>query len=138
MAFDPQRIVIMKTFKSLLLVTFVFLAGVVAGVVGTRIVVRHVVGEVLSHPETVQPRIERTLAFRLRLDADQRAKVHAILSETHEQLQGLRQEYRPKVILVLSNANDQVTALLTPEQQERFEQWKDKNRPLIESIKRNQ
>jgi len=126
----------MKTFKSILLVTLVFAAGVVAGVVGTRIVVRHVVGEVISHPETVRPRIERNLALRLRLDADQRAKLHVILSDTHVQLEGLRQEYRPRVILVLSNANEQVTALLTPEQQVRFEKWKEKNRPLIEAIKR--
>jgi len=122
----------------MLLVTLVFVAGVVAGVVGTRIVVRQVVGEVLSHPETVQPRIERNLALRLRLDKDQRTKVHAILSETHEQLQGLRQEYRPKVIIVLSNANDRITALLTPEQQARFEKWKSKNGPLLEAIKRHQ
>ena len=128
----------MKTLKLSLLVALVFLAGVAAGVVGTRTVVRRVVGEVISHPETVQPRIERTLALRLGLDGGQRAKVHAILSDTHEQLQGLRKEYRPKVILVLSNANDQVTALLTPEQRAQFEQWKDNNRPWLEAIKRNQ
>jgi len=127
---------IMKTFKSILLVALVFIAGVVAGVVGTRIVVRHVVGEAISHPETVRPRIERNLALWLRLDADQRAKVHVILSDTHVQLESLRQEYRPKVILVLSNANDRITALLTPEQQVRFEKWKEKNRPLVEAIKR--
>ncbi|MFZ0829119.1 MAG: hypothetical protein WAO02_17030 [Verrucomicrobiia bacterium] len=128
----------MKTFKLLLLVALVFLAGVVVGVVGTRAVVRRVVGEIILHPETVQPRMERNLTLRLRLDDDQRVKLHAILSDTHEQLQGLRKEYRPKVILVLSKANDQITALLTPEQQARFEQWKDKNRPLLEAIKRGQ
>ena len=128
----------MKTFKLLSLVVLVFLAGAAAGVVGTRIVVRHVLGEVLAHPETVQPHIERNLAFRLRLDGDQRVKLHAILSDTHEQLAGLRKEYRPRVILILSNANDRVSAMLTPEQLERFEQWKDRNHPLIESIKRNQ
>ena len=127
----------MKTFKSLLLVSLVFLAGVAAGVVGTRYVVRRAVGEAIAHPETVQPRIERNLAFRLRLDDDQRVKFHAILSDTHEPLQGLRKEYRPQVILVLSHANDQVAGLLTPEQRARFEQWKDKNRPWLEAIKRN-
>ena len=127
----------MKTFKLLLLVSLVFVSGVVSGVVGTRIVVRRVVGEVISHPETIQPRLERGLAFRLRLDAGQRVKLHDIMSNSHDQLQGLRREYRPKVILVLSNANDQITGLLTPEQEARFEQWKDKNRPLLEAIKRN-
>jgi len=138
MAFDFQRILIMKTFKSLLLVALVFLAGVVAGVVGTRIVVRQVMGEVIAHPETVPPRVERALAFRLRLDNGQRAKLHEIMSGTHEQLKDLRQEYRPRVILVLSNANGQITALLTPEQLARFEKWKKENHPLLEAIKRNQ
>jgi hypothetical protein len=122
----------------LLLVTLVFPAGVAAGVVGTRIVVRQVVGETLAHPETVQPRTERNLTFRLRLDGGQREKLHAILTDTHEQLHGLRQEYRPKVIPVLSNANVRITALLTPEQQARHEKRKDKNHPLLEAIKRNQ
>jgi Spy/CpxP family protein refolding chaperone len=138
MAFDAKWILIMKTFKLLLLVALVFLAGVVAGVVGTRIVVRQVMGEVIAHPETVPPRIERSLAFRLRLDSGQRTKLHEIMSGTHEQLKGLRQEYRPRVILVLSNANNQITALLTPEQLARFEKWKKENHPLLEAIKRNQ
>ena len=129
---------IMKTFKSLLLVALVFLAGAVAGVVGTRAVVRHVVREVIAHPETVPPRVERNLAFRLRLDSGQRVKLHEIMSGTHGQLKDLRQEYRPRVILVLSNANNQITALLTPEQLARFEKWKKENLPLLEAIKRNQ
>ena len=54
-----------------------------------------------------------------------------------EQLQGLRKEYRPQVILVLSNANDRIAALLTPEQLARFEKWKEQNRPLLEGLKRN-
>jgi Spy/CpxP family protein refolding chaperone len=137
MAFDFQWILIMKTFKLLLLVALVFSAGVAAGVVGTRIVVRQVIGEVIAHPESVPPRIERNLAFRLRLDSGQRAKLHEIMSGTHEQLKDLRQEYRPRVILVLSNANNQITILLTPEQLERFEKWKEKNHPLLEAIKRN-
>ena len=138
MAFDFQWILIMKTFKSLLLVALVFLAGVVAGVVGMRIVVRQVMGEVIAHPEIVPPRVERNLAFRLRLDSGQRTKLHEIMSDTHEQLKDLRQEYRPKVVLVLSNANNQITALLTPEQLARFEKWKKENHPLLEAIKRNQ
>jgi Spy/CpxP family protein refolding chaperone len=125
----------MKTFKLLVVVALVFLAGVAAGVVGTRIVVRHIVGEVISHPETIQPHIERNLAFRLRLGGGQRVKLHEIMSDTHEQLKDLRREYRPKMVLVLSNANDQIIALLTPEQQARFDKWKKENHPLLEAIR---
>ena len=138
MAFDSDWALIMKTFKLLLLVSLVFMSGVVSGVVGTRIVVRRVMGEVIAHPETVQPRIERNLAFRLRLDGSQRMKLHEIMSDTRGQLKDLRQEYRPRVGLVLSNANGQITALLTPEQQARFEKWKTENRPFWGSFRQSQ
>jgi Spy/CpxP family protein refolding chaperone len=138
MVFDLQRILIMKTFKSLLLVALVFLAGVAAGVVGTRIVVRRVMDEVIAHPDAVQPRLERNLAFRLRLDGGQRAQLHEIMSDTHQRLKTLRREYRPQVLLVLSNANTRITALLTPEQLARFERWKKENHPLFEALKQKQ
>jgi Spy/CpxP family protein refolding chaperone len=138
MAYDSGWVLIMKTFKLLLLVSLVFMSGVVSGVVGTRIVVRRVMGEVIAHPETVQPRIERNLAFRLRLDGGQRMKLHEIMSDTRGQLKDLRQEYRPRVGLVLSNANGQITALLTPEQQARFEKWKTENRPFWPSFRQSQ
>ena len=128
----------MKTFKLLVLVALVFFAGVTAGVVGTRIVVRRVVGEALSHPETVPPRIERNLTFRLRLDEGQRAQLHAILADTHDQLQSLRRQYRPQVVLLLSNANERISVLLTPEQLARFEAWKKENHPLWQALRQNQ
>ncbi len=128
----------MKTFKSLLLVALVFLAGLAVGVVGTRVVVRRAVSEAITHPEIIQSRLERNLAFRLRLDGDQRVKLRDIMSDTHNQLKDLRREFRPRVVLVLSNANEQITALLTPEQQARFEKWKKENHPLLESIRQTQ
>jgi len=127
----------MKTFKLLSLVALVFLAGAVSGVVGTRIVVRHFVGEVIAHPEIVPPRIERNLAFRLRLDSGQRVKLHEIMADTHGRLKDLRQEYRPRAVMILSNANGEITALLTPEQLARFEKWKQENHPLLEALKQN-
>ncbi len=128
----------MKKIKLLLVVALVFLAGMATGVVGTRIVVRHIVGEAISHPESVPTHIERNLTFRLRLDNGQRVKLHEIISEAHGQLKDLRREYRPKVVLVLSNANDQIIALLTPEQAARFDKWKKENHPLLEAIRQNQ
>ena len=125
----------MKAFKVFLLVALVFLAGVVSGVVGTRMVVRRIVGEVIAHPETVQPHIERGLALRLRLNGEQRKQLHEILSNTHEKLETLRKEFRPQVITVLSNADEQITGMLMPEQLARYEAWKEQNRPLIQALK---
>lgn len=106
--------------------------------VGTRAVVRRLVGELVAHPENVQPHIERGLAFRLRPNGEQRKQLHEIQSDTHEKLEVLRHEYRPQIVLVLGNTDAQVTAILTPEQLARYEAWKEQNRPLIQGIKEGQ
>jgi len=122
----------MKTFKSILLLVLVFFAGGVTGVVVTRAVVRHMVREAILHPDRVQTVMERTLTRRLRLDDEQQVKLHQILLDAHGQLQALRQQYRPQLAEVFSNANEQITLLLTPEQQARFEKLKSENRPLLQ------
>lgn len=125
----------MKVFKSLLLLALVFFAGIVIGVVGTRVVVRHAVQQAVLHPERVQAVIERNLAHRLRLDGGQQAKLHEILSEAHGQLKDLRREYQPQVIVVVSHTEQQIDAILTPGQQARFEKLKEENRPLLRAIR---
>ena len=121
----------MKTLRLLLLVGLVFLAGVVAGVVGTRIAIRHWVRSAMARPQMVQTAIERRLRWQLRLDANQQAQVHRILTEARGQLKDLRQEYRPQVILVVSNADAEITAVLTPAQQRHFERMKQENRAFL-------
>lgn len=130
MAFD------MKTLKLLLLLALVFAAGAVAGVVGTRAVVRRVVSEALVHPERIQTVIERHLTRQLRLDAEQRLKLRQILSNTHGRLQDLRRDYQPQLTGILSNANEQITIMLTPEQQARFERLKEQRHPLLRVLER--
>ena len=125
----------MKTFKLIFLMALVFFAGAVAGVVATRAVVRHTVREAVTHPERVQVVIERRLAWRLRLDDDQRAKLHDILSDTHGQLTDLRRQYRPQMVSILKSTDSQISALLTPAQQERYEKFKEENRPLLQAIR---
>src|SRR5208283_5507818 len=102
----------MKTFKLVLLLALVFFAGVVAGVVGTRAVVRRVVQQALLHPEKVQAVIERRMTHQLWLDDSQQTKLHAVLSDTRTQLTDLRHEYSPQFVLIISNANEQITVIL--------------------------
>ena len=127
----------MKTLRLLLLVALVFLAGVAAGVVGTRMVVRHEVREAILNPDRVQALLERRLTRQLQLDKSQRVKLHDILSGTHTQLMELRREYGPQFILILNNANDQITAILTPEQQAQFEELKRRNHVLLGAFRPN-
>src|SRR5271170_3178438 len=103
----------MKTFKLSLVLALVFLAGMVVGVVGTRAVVRHVVQQAILHPERIQVFIERRLTRQLRLDNGQQIKLHEVLSGSQTQLKDLRREYAPQISTVISNADQQITAILT-------------------------
>jgi len=121
----------MKTFKLFVLVTLVFLAGMAAGVVGTRVFIRHWVSSAIQRPENVQILMERNLRWRLHLDARQRVEVHRILTDARARLRDLRKEYRPQDVAVLTNTEAQISAVLTPEQQALFEQMQQENRRFL-------
>ena len=114
----------MKNWKSLLLLGLVFAAGVAVGVVGTRIAVRHLVQRAINHPEQAHNLVERELAWKLHLDKTQRTQVHAILGDMRNQLKEIRQQVQPQSLVVMSNANARITALLNPDQQARFSNFK--------------
>ena len=117
----------MKHWKSILLLVLVFVAGIAVGVVGTRTAVRHFVQRAIAQPERAQNFVERDLSRSLRLDETQRAKLHDILTESRGQLRELRVQFQPQMALVMSNANVKISALLTPEQAARFEEFKRAN-----------
>ena len=117
----------MKNWKTILLLVLVFLAGIAVGVVSTRTVARHLVRRAIAEPERVQNYVERDLAWKLRLDKPQRVKLHEILSGSRGQLRELRLQIQPQSALVLSNANAQITAMLSPEQAAQFEEFKRSN-----------
>ena len=114
----------MKNWKSVLLLVLVFFAGLAVGMVGTRTFVRHTVQQAIIHPERAQVFFERNLARRLQLDSDQQAKLHAILAETRVQLRDLRRQIQPQAVGILRGADAKISALLTPEQQARYERIK--------------
>jgi len=127
----------MKLFKSLLLLALVFFAGIVVGVVGTRAVVRHVVREVILHPDRAQAFMEHNLTRKLKLDNEQQVKLHQILTAAHAQLKDLRSEYQPQFFAVVSNASQQITGILTPEQQARFEKLRAENHLMLPAAQPN-
>ena len=121
----------MKTSKVWLLVALIFLAGFAGGIVTTRIVVRRVLQRVIAHPELIRIRIERELDRKLDLDAGQRAKVGRILAGTHEQLKALRGEFQPRFAAIVQDTRSQISVLLTPEQQRKFERYQAEHSYLL-------
>jgi hypothetical protein len=125
----------MKNWKSILLLALVFFAGLAVGVVGTRIVVRRVVQQAITHPEKVQSLMERNLTRRLVLDNDQQVKLHAILTDARGQLASLRKEFQPQAAEVLHDADQKISALLTPDQQARYDKFKEHNWPALRVLR---
>ena len=66
----------------------------------------------------------------MRLDADQRTKVRDTLADAHGQLKQLRGEFQPRFLAIVSNAESQLSASLTPDQRERFQKFREENRHL--------
>jgi hypothetical protein len=125
----------MKNWKSILLLILVFFAGLAVGVVGTRIVVRRVVQTAILHPERVQSLMERNLTRKLALDNGQQVQLHGILTDARGQLTDLRKQFQPQAVEVLTNADEKITALLTPEQQARYERFKEHNWPALQRLR---
>jgi len=122
----------MKKLKVWLVVLGVFLAGFAAGVVVTRGVVRHVVQRIVLHPERMRVLIEKRLTARLRLDPEQHRKVDQILTGTEGELKSLRREFAPRFVAILTNAESEISDVLTPEQRERFKKFREEHRQLLQ------
>lgn len=113
----------MKTLKIVLVIGLIFAAGFVAGVVTTRVVVRHFVQRALANPDLLTERIARDLNRSLRLDAEQRVKVEQILTAAHSRIKTLRLQVQPQLIGVVHDAKADIKEVLRPDQQARFDEY---------------
>lgn len=114
----------MKKWKPILALVLVFLAGLALGIVGTRVVTRRVIRAALQNPELVALRIERDLVRGLKLNEEQKVKVHATLVDAQKQLQELRTDFQPRFLVITSNAQEHISQVLTPEQREKFDKMR--------------
>ena len=119
----------MKQFKPLLLLVLVFFTGFVGGVVTTRAVVRHFVLHAVRDPDFMRTVVEKRLTRRLRLNAEQRSKLHGVLLQTQGELKTLRLEFQPRFVTIIDHSQTEIDALLMPDQRARFDEFKAENRP---------
>ena len=68
------------------------------------------------------------LSQRLDLNADQKAKVQQIFSDTREQLRALRRESEPRVNDIRAQADQKLQQVLTPDQWQRFQKIRSEAR----------
>jgi Spy/CpxP family protein refolding chaperone len=107
--------------KAGFLVVLVLLLGVALGAVGTHYWEAHAYGHlalVPSHAEIVQQMTEQ-----LSLTPDQQKQVNAISDEIHARLHALQDQMKPQADAIRSEGRQKIRALLTPEQQPKFDEF---------------
>ncbi|MFI5356505.1 MAG: hypothetical protein ACHQ4G_04140 [Opitutales bacterium] len=118
----------MKRLKLILLLVLVFIAGIFAGVAGTRVAVRHFIRQALHDPDFLRRRAEKDLTRKLKLDAAQQATVQQALLGVQEAFQTAAAVARPHLREALLKANGEIEAVLTPEQKEHYRRIQIENR----------
>jgi Spy/CpxP family protein refolding chaperone len=105
------------------LLALVFLAGFSGGVVATRMIVRQM-AYAAAHPVgSSAGKVEANLGHKLRLTDEQRQRIHEILKDSRERLRSVREEFQPQFNAIVLDARTNISAVLKPEQQRRFDQF---------------
>lgn len=120
----------MTRLKPWIVLSLVFVTGIVVGIAGTRIAVKRIIARTTANPELVRERIEREFARELRLTPEQRPKVHEIFQRSHEEIRTLRQDFQPRVADVLKRSEQEIRAVLNDAQREKFDRWLEK-KPFV-------
>jgi hypothetical protein len=98
----------------------IFVGGTACGAGLMLLVVDKRIQHAIHHPEEAPQRIATRLKWWLGLDADQRAKVEAIVSKHQVELMKIRREVQPKVVEQLGQVRDEISGVLTDSQRERW------------------
>jgi uncharacterized membrane-anchored protein YhcB (DUF1043 family) len=120
---------VMKALKVSLVLGLVFVVGVIVGAVGAKVAVQKVVEQATRRPEVLRARIEREFVRELKLTPEQRPKVHEIFVRSHEEIQGLRKDFQPRLTAILKRSEKEIREVLNETQQEKFDRLL-KKRPL--------
>lgn len=121
----------MQKLKIGLVIALIYVAGAATGVVATRAVVRHMVAAAVQNPQRVKVLIEKRLTRKLKLDSAQQTKVEQILDQNQNDLRSLRQDFGPRFQAIMLKTEGEISAILTPEQRQRFEKLREENQALV-------
>jgi hypothetical protein len=120
----------------------IFIAGAVSGLLLAPRVFNTVAerrgqggpGRLPVVPQQLGPLLFRRLTERLNLTAEQREKIKPIELRTTEELRRLQRESRHETELALERMQDEISAILTPEQRTQFEEQIAKSRERIKKF----
>jgi hypothetical protein len=110
-----------STWKAALGIILIFILGWLGGTLTTIVVARHKALVVLQHgPEALAIVLERQTTHNLGLNDDQKTHLHTLFVENLRQRMELQKQVQPQVKAVNRQTMQEIDALLTPDQQQRF------------------
>jgi hypothetical protein len=109
---------------ALLVVTALFLAGVLVGVLATHAFYAYEIHRPGGLAALGVRMLGNSLDRQLRLSAEQKRQVDAILADTRNELQQVRHDTVPKLFAIRDRAFDRVNGVLTPQQRERLRRFR--------------
>lgn len=123
----------------------IFIAGAVSGLLLAPRVFNHVAerrgpatGRAPAAVQQLGPQLFRRLTERLNLTEEQREKIKPIEVRTTEDLRRLRRETQHSTELALERMQDEISAILTPEQRVQFEEQIARSRERIKNFLKEQ
>ena len=118
----------MKRWQALVALAGLFVLGVVSGGLGAHLYYARALDRPPDPPPffggPVGPRLER----HLELTAEQRQQLGEILDQSHREAEALRRDLAPRMREVMERSEQRIRELLTPEQLERFEELRRRQR----------
>ena len=105
--------------KAHLIIITTFVRGIAVGASGQYLLFRQ---SAPGRPPSVAE-VADELARTVQLDQAQRSQVEQILNESRQQYQQLRDSTRPQNLAIRDNTRNRIRALLSAEQQNRYDRW---------------
>lgn len=121
----------MKTRSKLTVgIALIFLTGTLVGVMGTRVVFRHMLAEALERPSIFSDSVESSLDS-LSLNPDEHDTITRLLAESRTERQALREDFRSRFWNILTETRRKIDSELTPEQRRQFRREVRDELPLL-------
>ena len=121
----------MKTKSKLTVgIALIFLTGTLVGVMGTRVVFRHMLAEALERPSILSDSVESSLDS-LSLKPDEHDTIMRLISESLTERKALREEFRSRFLNILTETRRKIDNELTPEQRRQFRREVRDELPLL-------
>jgi len=113
----------MKNAKPIIGIMLVFALGAASGAVATHMFHRDRMETFIKGgPESREEFIVSRLSRKLDLDTRQQVQVRTIVHENHRAMREVRKQQHPQIQAILDQGQSRISAVLRPEQQEKFRQ----------------